>query len=272
MLGFLSFLAFLCAIAFLVSVVLLVLRITKKKSWKPCAIAAAAAVVCVLGLSIPISQLYVPAEQPDGLSVDSPSSEADFTANAAEKTTNVDKPVETVENQTAESSSENPTSQADPEQSVATEATDEADPAPAESSAAQETEPPADPAADDQPSTGTDAPSIAETYKTDVIVASKMFLDRFLSDYSVSLAAQSWTVADFDSEGAVIALADVNFKSSGDSARALLVLTPVIADGKVTEATPHFIAVGDTVYGDDGYCDSVFSTLQEALDAFGDSQ
>ena len=95
-----------------------------------------------------------------------------------------------------------------------------------------------------------------------------MLLDRFITDYSVSLAPQLWTVADFDSEGAVIALADVTFKSSGAVERALLVLTPVIENGKMTEATPHYVAVGETVYGDDGYCDDVFSNLQEAHDAF----
>lgn len=265
MLGFLSFLAFLCAIAFLVSVVLLVLRIVKKKSWKPCAVVAVVAVVCVLGLSVPISQLYVPVEKPDK-TADAPSS-------APVSTANVDNPVENVENENADSLPANSGSTSVPEQSVAPEATSAPDPAPSGSSSASESEPPADePSADEQPPSEADAPSVAETYKTDVIVASKMFLDRFLSDYSVSLAPQSWTVADFDSDGAVIALADVKFKSSGDSARALLVLTPEIEDGKVTEATPHYIAVGDTVYGDDGYCDSFFSNLQEALDAFGGAQ
>ena len=267
MLGFLSFLVFVCAIVFIVSVVLLVLRIVKKKPWKPCAVVAAAAVVCVLGLSVPISQLYVPAEKPEKIA-DAPSSAVDTTAN-------VDNSVENVENKGAVSQPANSDSPAIPEQPVAPEATSapDSDPAPAGSSTVQDTEPPAgDPSADEQPSSDVVAPSVAETYKTDVIVASKMFLDRFLSDYSVSLAAQSWTVADFDSDGAVAALADVKFKSSGDSARAFLVLTPVIEDGKVTEATPHFIAVGDTVYGDDGYCDSVFSNLQEALDALGGSE
>ena len=264
MLGFLSFLAFVCAIAFLVSAVLLVLCIVKKKPWKPCAVVAVAAVVCVLGLSMPISQLYVPAEKPED-------SSADPTSSAVSSTANMDNNMETVENQPTGSSSENSGTQAVPEQPVAPEATVTADPAPDKSSLAQETVP-EDPAANDPPSSADDSPSIAETYKTDVIVASKMFLDRFLSDYSVSLAAQSWTVADFDSEGAVIALADVKFKSSGDSANALLVLSPVIEDGKVTETTPHFIAVGDTVYGNDGYCDSVFSDLQEALNTFGGSQ
>lgn len=118
----------------------------------------------------------------------------------------------------------------------------------------------------------TNAQSIAKTYKTSVIVASKMFLDRFLTNYSVSLASQSWTVADFDSNGAVIALVDVKLKSLGRIDRAMLVLTPVIKNGKVTAATPHYIAVGNTVFGDDGYCTPVFSKLKDAEAAFSDKK
>lgn len=265
MLGFLSFLAFLCAAVFLVSVVLLVLRIVKKKPWKPFAVVAAAAVVCVLGLSMPISQMYVPAEKPN-------TPPADSTPSAVSSTANVDNSVETVENSTAEPSSEDPGSASVPEQPVAPEATSEPDPAPSESSPVRESEPTEAPSSDEPESSEADAPSLAETYKTDIIVASKMTLDRFLSGYSVSLAAQSWTVADFDSDGAVVALADVKFKSSGETARAVLVLSPVIEDGKMAEATPHLVAVGDTVYGDDGYCDEFFSDVQGILDAFGGEQ
>lgn len=121
MLGFLSFLAFVCAIAFVVSVVLLVLRLVKKKSWKPCAVSAAVAVVCVLGLSMPISQLYVPTEK-----LDEPS-----TASAVDSTSNVDNSVESVENQTAESEESS-----EPEQPVASEATSEPASAPTEYSTA----------------------------------------------------------------------------------------------------------------------------------------
>lgn len=265
MLGVLSFLAFLCGVAFLVSAVLFAVRLVKKKPWKPFAIIAAAAVVGVLALSVPISRLYVPAEKP----------EQPETSSAVAPTANVDNSVDSVEKRPAES--EIPSN---PEQSVASEATSEPAPVSPEPSAEPEstaepessrpTESPEETA--EPESSAAPSASIAETYKVDVIVASKMTLDRFISGYSVSLAEQNWTVADFDSDGAVIAMADVTFKSSKETARAILVLTPEIVDGEVTEATPHFVAVGETVYGDDGYCDSVFTTIQEALNAFGGSE
>ena len=169
-----------------------------------------------------------------------------------DKNSNVDNRVGSVE-----------TSSPLPEHPVASEVTSEPDPAPAETSPVSESEAPA-------PSAPSAAPSksIASAYKTDIVVAAKMTLDRFISDYSVSLAVQNWTVSDFDSDGAVIALADVTFKSSGETARALLVLTPDFEGGKVTSATPHYVAVGNTVYGDDGYCDDTFSTIQEALESY----
>lgn len=64
MLGFLSFLAFAFFIAFLVSLVLIVVRSVKKQPRKPFVILAAVSVVAVLGLSVPISQMYVPTEKP----------------------------------------------------------------------------------------------------------------------------------------------------------------------------------------------------------------
>lgn len=136
MLGVLSFLAFLCAAVFLVSLVLLILRLVKKKPWKPLAVIAAVSVVCVLGLSMPISQMYVPAEKPAA-----PAAGEDTTS-AVESTANVDNSVENVENSTANVSYETV-----PAQSAAPEATQEPVSAPAESTspaestAAPETEP-----------------------------------------------------------------------------------------------------------------------------------
>ena len=36
----------------------------------------------------------------------------------------------------------------------------------------------------------------------------------------------------------------------------------------MTGATPHFVSVGDTVYGDDGYCDEFFSNLEEFFNSY----
>ena len=94
-------------------------------------------------------------------------------------------------------------------------------------------------------------------------------LDRFISNYKVSLAPQLWTVADFDSDGAVMAFADVTYKSSGYVERAMIVLTPILEDGKMKGSTPHFVSVGDVVFGDDGYCDDFFADLSEIADIFG---
>lgn len=102
-------------------------------------------------------------------------------------------------------------------------------------------------------------------YATDIVVCSKMFLDQFLTDYKVSLATKLWTLADFDKKGAVIALTDVTFKSTNNTEKAMIVFTPELDGNKMTGGTPHYIAVGDTVYGDDDYCDDIFSKLEKIM-------
>lgn len=380
MLGFLSFLAFCFGIAFVVSVVLLVVRTVRHKPRKPFLILAAVSVVAVIGLSVPISQMYVPAEKPESVAVetaepeqpdasefpDAPSVTEDESADAVEEGEPVNDAVSEdvpsspasgfVDNSVDDSAKtknhkdvSNPLLEAEFQKNdvwngTKTEVIGEygfvslpdvsfddlesqqildfaleyvqdsglnwvsvflddgtgicfigssiincvygdmdsdgsvtktkitllygddgysyipADEGPVSFSEGE----PEEESTDDAP-----APSLAETYKTDVIVACSMLLDRFLSDYKVSLAPQSWTVADFDSDGAVAASADVKFKSSGSVKRCFIVLTPIVTDGKCTETKPHYVAVGSTVYGDDGYCDGVFSKIQEALDSLG---
>ena len=62
MLGFLSFLAFICFIAFIVSIFMLIVCFIKKQKKKPLVILSAVSVIALLGLSVPISDLYEPSE------------------------------------------------------------------------------------------------------------------------------------------------------------------------------------------------------------------
>ena len=276
MVGILSFLAVASAIAFVVAVLLLVVRSVKKQPRKPFAAMAAASAVAFCVLAVWVSSIYEPAPKPaDAVAESEPDASAAGSESASEtgQTASVDEPVpeETPAPSSAPAGTEKPAETEKPEQSAAPDESSAPSSAPVETKKPEQSAAPAESSTEEtEPSSAPDvsALSLAETYKTDVVVASKMLLDRFITDYSVYLAPQLWTVADFDSEGAVIALADVTFKSSGAVERALLVLTPVIENGKMTEATPHYVAVGETVYGDDGYCDDVFSNLQEAFDAF----
>lgn len=293
MIGLLSFLAVICVVAFIAAVVLLMVRSLKRQPRKPFAILAVVSAVAFCGLSVMISNIYVPAEKPqDAVSESKPTSAPEAEKPTKSSDTSVDNAVDKTANAPSESSTdevldhsdapeEHSPAETDPPSSVDSPATSDA-PAPESSAEPAETEPSSAPAKKSEKkekkkkSKKKPAPakSLAETYKTDVVVDSKTILDRFITNYTVSLAPQLWTVADFDSNGAVIALADVEFKSSGSVERALVVLTPIIENEKVKGATPHYVAVGDTVYGDDGYCDDVFSDLQEAMDTFdgGDSE
>lgn len=109
---------------------------------------------------------------------------------------------------------------------------------------------------------------IKKEYDNEIVSVCKLTLDRFVSDYEISLAPQRWTLANFDEDGAIIALTDVTL-SSGESGRAMFVITPIFDGDKMTGATPHFISVGDTVYGDDGYSADFFATIEAAAEAMG---
>lgn len=106
---------------------------------------------------------------------------------------------------------------------------------------------------------------IVEKYDNEIVVCCKMFLDNFISNYDVSLAPQMWTLVKFDKKGAIIAITDVTFDFMSEVQKAMIVFTPNIDDGKMLGGTPHYIAVGDTVYGDDGYCDKLFSKLKKFI-------
>lgn len=106
---------------------------------------------------------------------------------------------------------------------------------------------------------------IVEKYDNEIVVCCKMFLDNFIANYDVSLAPQMWTLVKFDKKGAIIAITDVTFDFMSEVQKAMIVFTPNIDDGKMLGGTPHYIAVGDTVYGDDGYCDKLFSKLKKFI-------
>lgn len=94
-----------------------------------------------------------------------------------------------------------------------------------------------------------------------------MLLERFVSNYDIPLATQLWTLADFDENGAVMAITNITEKTSKISEKTIIVLTPNIEDDKMVGSTPHYISVGSTVYGNDGYCDEFLANLEEALDS-----
>lgn len=106
--------------------------------------------------------------------------------------------------------------------------------------------------------------SNAEKYATEIVVSSKMLLDRFVNNYDIPLATQLWTLADFDENGAVMAVANITEKTYEISEKAIIVLTPNIEDDKMVGSTPHYVSVGSTVYGNDGYCDEFLANLEEA--------
>lgn len=105
----------------------------------------------------------------------------------------------------------------------------------------------------------------AEKYATEIVVSSKMLLDRFVSNYDIPLATQLWTLADFDENGAIMAIADITEKTSGLAEKAIIVLTPNIEDDKMVGSVPHYVSVGSTVYGNDGYCDEFIDNLEKAM-------
>lgn len=101
-----------------------------------------------------------------------------------------------------------------------------------------------------------------EKYDNEIVVAAKMALDNFISDYDMSLAPQRWTLAKFDDQDAVIGMTDISFK--GQKGRYIYVGTLSFDNsGKVVSAQPHHIEVLGQVLGDDGYCDDLLDTLKQ---------
>lgn len=281
MVGVLSFLWLLSVIFLGGSVVFVVVRAVKKQSVKPFLISSGVSLVSSFILMAMVSSVYVPPEipaeevvaaAPDPAAVPLPEVEAEPSLPVE-----TEPPASSVPLAPAVEPAQETVAISDPE--TPRESVD----VPAKNSEAVVSKPEPKPSpeksgiSDDSPVVDVDAenekpevPGNAEVYKSEVIVSSKQLLDRFITNYKVSLAPQRWTVADFDSDGAVMAMADVSLKSKGTVERAMIVFTPVLsADGKMTGATPHFVSVGDVVYGDDGYCDEFFSNMQEIVDAFG---
>ena len=99
-------------------------------------------------------------------------------------------------------------------------------------------------------------------YESDIVVAAKMALDSFISDYKISLAPQNWTIAKFDeTETTVITMTDITY--NGQKVKYIYVGTLDIDNkGKVVSAKPHYLEVAGVVLGDDGYCKDVFDKIQ----------
>ena len=113
-----------------------------------------------------------------------------------------------------------------------------------------------------EPSTSDNEDFIAK-YDSDIVVAAKMTLDNFISDYELSLATQKWTIAMFDETGdTVIAMSDITYNNQ--TGKYIFVGTLNFDDsGKVVSATPHYLEVNGSVLGDDGYCNDVFEKISE---------
>lgn len=104
-----------------------------------------------------------------------------------------------------------------------------------------------------------------EKFNTDIVITSKMILEQFIGNYEIPLATQLWTIAEFDEQGAIVALTNVTEKSTDISQKALVVFTPTMENDEYVGGTPHYVSVGDTIYGDDGYCDEFISNAEEVL-------
>ncbi len=105
--------------------------------------------------------------------------------------------------------------------------------------------------------------SFAEKYNNEIIASSKSFLERSASGYEIPSDPKLWSVADFDGDGAVMAVTDLVEKATGNSEEAIVVLTPKLDGGKFVSATPHYVSVGNIIFEKDGYCDDFFSNLED---------
>jgi len=279
MVGLFSFLLVASGVALVVALVLLAVRAVKKKPKKPVAIAAAVCAAVLLVSFVGVGVTYNPtpeqiAERERIAAEKAAAKEAEERAAAeeaarreAEKAAQSESPASApAESQPSEPSASVPASA--PSETPAKPETS----APAESEKPVQSVPPA-PSAVDTPPVSSDPESgdadseedFVTAHKSDIIAASKLTLDNYVSGYKIPLAPQLWTVAKFDDVGAVAAMVDATKESTKASATVIVVLTPIMEGEKMTGATPHYISVGDVVYGDDGYCDSVFSILEEAF-------
>lgn len=93
-------------------------------------------------------------------------------------------------------------------------------------------------------------------------------LKEHLPDSDVPGAADTWTVAKFDNQGAVMAM--TAFMLDGKPSEYIYVSTPEFDDsGKIVSNTEHYKEVTGEVFFDDHYCDKVFDTLRQIAGASG---
>ncbi len=296
MVGIFSFLLIASIVAFAVAIILLVLRTIKKKPKKSVAIVIAGSVLVFLISGVGISMTYHPtpeqiaereriaaekaAEKEEG-EREKAEEAAQKEAEEAEEATR--REAEEAARREAEEAvavdSQTPKESPDKSQPVAPTVTPSVPAesktpaeskapaqsyAPVESPLAPSKSPPAsEPHALEESGEGEE--DFIEAHKTDIIVASAMTVEQFTENYKMSLAPQSWTVVAWDDEGAFFATAEATNKTTEAVESVIVVLTPVMDGDRMTEATPHYVSVGDVVYGDDGYCDDVFSILEEIL-------
>ena len=273
MVGVFSFLLVASGVALVVALVLLVVRAVRKKPKKSVALMAAACVAVFLVSSVGIGMTYHPtpeqiAERERIAAEKAAAKEAEEAARReAEKAAQTESPASTPSESKPPEPSASVHASAPSEAPVKPETS-----APAESEKPVQSVPPAPSAADTPPASSDPESGDADSeedfvtaHKSDIIAASKLTLDNYVSGYKIPLAPQLWTVAKFDDVGAVAAMVDATKESTKASATVIVVITPIMEGEKMTGATPHYISVGDVVYGDDGYCDSVFSILEEAF-------
>lgn len=106
----------------------------------------------------------------------------------------------------------------------------------------------------------TDNNEYIEKYKSEIVVNAKMSLDRFVSDYKISLAPQNWKLVKFDDKDAVSAMTEITV--GGKKIDYFYVGTLNFDnDGKVTGAKPHLLMAGNSILGDDGYCDDFLKKM-----------
>ena len=113
---------------------------------------------------------------------------------------------------------------------------------------------------------------IKDKYALEICTSAKMLIERFTKAYKITGAPQKWAILDFDENGAIMLNSQIENKNTGAIEDAMVVLTPIIENDKMTSATPHYIKVGGTVFGDDGYCDETFETMNEAYKLFNSEE
>ena len=102
-----------------------------------------------------------------------------------------------------------------------------------------------------------------EDHSTDIVVAASLALEQFIDkkSYKMSLAPQKWTLAKFDeTPTTVIGTTEITYQDIKTTYIYVGTLN-LDSSGKVTSATPHYVAIGNLVLGDDHYCDEVFEKL-----------